>query len=200
MRTENVYILSEQTQSQTQSGITKTVGKRKQKKKCWRTGTTSTAPPSSTSATLSGRWAEPRAGENTLPVLQMWSLPEMCVGIFQRVPPSFGVSEDREGATDPSPTLCHSTKLCLTGTNDHRSFRNNFLLMWSKFSTREHYTQSQTVRPHPDPHKSMFAEGTRKILRFTARVMGNFPEQVGCWAPPPCLPPPSTRAGNKKVQ
>lgn len=120
--------------------------------------------------------------------------------ISQRDSPSSGVREGREGATDPSPMLWYSTKHCLTGTNDQRSFRNNFLLMWSKFSTREHYTQSQTVRPHPDPHKSTFAEGTRKILRFTARVMGNFPEQVGCWAPPPCFPPPSTPAGNKKVQ
>lgn len=122
--------------------------------------------------------------------------------IFQRVSPGkpLGVSEDREGATDPSPTLWHSTKHCLTGTNDQRSCRNNFLLMWSKFSTREHYTQSQTVHPHPDPHKSMFAEGMRKILRFTARVMGNFPKQVGCWAPPSCFPPNSARGGSKKVQ
>lgn len=51
---KNLYIHSEQTQSQMQSGITNT----DEKKKCWRKGTTSTAPPSSTSATLSGRWAE----------------------------------------------------------------------------------------------------------------------------------------------
>lgn len=177
--------------------------KNRWKKKCWRNRTRSTAPPSSTSATLSGRWAGPWA-------MWLWELtprvPDVIPAIntagFSRGFPwkALIVSEDREGATDPSPTLWHSTKHCLTGTNDQRSCRNNFLLMWSKFSTREHYTQSQTVHPHPDPHKSMFAEGMRKILRFTARVMGNFPEQVGCWAPPSCFPPPSARAGSKKVQ
>lgn len=130
-------------------------------------------------------------GKNTLSVLQMWSLPEMCTGESSRpglsVSSGFSVSENRKGATEPSRPLWHytpSTKRCLTETNDQRSFRNNFRLIWSKFSTREQYTQSQTVRLHPGPHKSMFTERTRKILKFTARVMGNFPEQAGCWAPP----------------
>lgn len=62
----------------------------------------------------------------------------------------------------------------------------------------EQYTQSQTVRLHPGPHKSGFAEGKGKILKFTARVMGNFPEHGGCQALPLRAPPPSAGAHNKK--
>lgn len=199
MRTENLYIHSEQTQSQTQSGITKTDGKKSAE------GTEQEA--LHPQAALQPHWVAdgqdpgPCGCESSLPVSQMWSLPQTQLDFPEGSPGKpLIVSEDREGATDPSPSLWHSTKHCLTGTNDQRSCRNNFLLMWSKFSTREHYTQSQTVHPHPDPHKSMFAEGMRKILRFTARVMGNFPEQVGCWAPPSCFPPNSARGGSKKVQ
>lgn len=199
MRAENAYVHSEPTQSQTQPGMTKTDGEEKVLKD--RSSKHCTPKQHFSPAGWQvGRTPGHVAAESTFPAVQMSSLPATCVGIFQRLSPGVGVSEDRGGATDPSPMLWRSTKLCLTGTNDRRSFRNNFLLVWSKFSTREHYTQSQTVRPHPDPHKSMFAEGTRKILRFTARVMGNFPGQVGCWAPPPCFPPPSARAGNREVQ
>lgn len=73
----------------------------------------------------------------------------------------------------------------VTEMNDLGSFRNNFLLIWTKFWTRELYTQSPTVRLHPGPHKSEFIEGTRKILKFT---MGNLPK-TGWFPPvPPCFP------------
>lgn len=111
--------------------------------------------------------------------------------------------ENRKRCTEPPRALWHRVrpaKCCLTETNDQRSFRNNFLLIWSKFSTRERYTQSQTVRLHPGPHKSMFTERMRKILKFAARVMGNFPEQAGSGQPPPGFPPPSSGARNNNVQ
>lgn len=61
----------------------------------------------------------------------------------------------------------------LPETNDPRSFRNNFLLICSKFSTREQYIQSQAVCLHPGPHKSEFTQGEWKMLEFTISTVGN---------------------------
>lgn len=131
----------------------------------------------------------------------------MCTGELtawaESLSSGFSVNENRRGATEPSRMLWHctlTTRCCLTETNDQGSFRNNFLLIWSKFSTREQYIQSQTVRLHPDPHKSMFTERMRKTLKFIARVMGNFPAQAAAGHHLSRLPPPSSGARNKNVQ
>lgn len=81
----------------------------------------------------------------------------------------------RRGSPASSGRLQRGSSLLpsLPETNDPRSFRNNFPLICSKFSTREQYIQSQAVCLHPGPHKSEFTQGEWKMLEFTISTVGN---------------------------
>lgn len=155
--------------------------------------------PSSTSASMTDRWTELR---------DMWRVKMLCFtgrvcardarrvlqpAWAEHVSSGPSKSQGRKGAIEASLMLWHCTvsiKRRLTETNDRRSFRNNFLLIWSKFSTWEQYIQSQTVRLHPGPHKSEFTERERKILKRTMRATGNLAARAACLATPspPRLP------------